>query len=153
MGAFNQKEVALLLEQYAQTGSREDLGRVVEAAEGLIWSCIRRQGIYTEPEDCAQRCRVALVNVVPGYQLERGSPFGFFWTVISNTCRKHLRFVSRYAGKEVCLTEAVGRPTQPTQESYRAVEALEQGRLIEAQLQLGHVPKAVTRFVKIFVCG
>ena len=61
----------------------------MEATEGLIWSAIRRIGVYTEEEECAQRCRIVLANAVSKYRLPRGSPFSFFWTVISNACRNH----------------------------------------------------------------
>ena len=158
-GPFDPKEVVRLVSEYHETRDQEDLGRVVEAAEGLIWSAIRRMGIYTEDEECAQRCRIVLANAVPKYRLLRGSPFGFFWTVISNACRNHLRNTLRRTSREAPLEEAISRSGgEPIDEdtpleAVRAERALEEGRLVQARLELGYVPREVSRFVNQFIYG
>lgn len=74
--------------------------RIVRMALPLVDAAISKKqsqfpSIVKFRDDIRQECALKVILAIPKYDYKRGDPFGFMWTVISNTCLTHIERLNR----------------------------------------------------------
>jgi len=74
--------------------------RIVRMALPLIDAAISKKqsqfpSVSKNRDDIKQECALKVILAIPKYNAKRGDPFGFMWTVISNTCLTHIERLNR----------------------------------------------------------
>jgi hypothetical protein len=67
--------------------------------------------IVKHRDDIRQECALKVILAIPKYDSKRGDPFGFMWTVISNTCLTHTERLNR-KNYSISSDEAIQREAE-----------------------------------------
>jgi len=93
---FNNVRMTKLLNRYSRHKKDLELrNKIIEKTMPLIGAAMSKMHLKNNREDIRQECALKILLALPKYDSRRGDAFGFFWTVICNTCRTHAERLGR----------------------------------------------------------